>query len=256
MIEKVNYHTHTVFCDGKNTAEEMVLAAIEKGFSCLGFSGHSYTSFDESYCMSKEGTREYIKEIARLKKCYENQIKIYCGIEADFFSEVDKSDYDYLIGSVHYVLKNGKYYSVDSREELFVKAVNEAWNGDFYAFAEDYFALAQDVIEKTDADIIGHFDLVTKFNEGEKYFSESNPRYIAAADAALSKLLKSGRVFEINTGAMGRGYKKKPYPSFDIMRKIYEGGGKVIVSSDCHNKDYLDYGFDEAEKIMKEIGFI
>ena len=30
---KANYHTHTVFCDGKNTPEEIILAAIEKGFS-------------------------------------------------------------------------------------------------------------------------------------------------------------------------------------------------------------------------------
>ena len=27
-----NFHTHTVFCDGKSTPEEMVLAAIEKNF--------------------------------------------------------------------------------------------------------------------------------------------------------------------------------------------------------------------------------
>ncbi len=35
-----NFHTHTVFCDGRNTPEEVVLSAIEKGFSAIGFSGH------------------------------------------------------------------------------------------------------------------------------------------------------------------------------------------------------------------------
>ena len=77
MIKKVNYHTHTNFCDGKHTAEEMVKAAIEKGFYRLGFSGHSYTSFDESYCMSEEGTQEYIREITRLKELYKEQIEIF-----------------------------------------------------------------------------------------------------------------------------------------------------------------------------------
>ncbi len=111
------------------------------------------------------------------------------------------------------------------------------------------------MIEKTDADIIGHFDLITKFNEGEEFFSESDPRYIKAVDLALSKLLKTERPFEINTGAMSRGYRSVPYPSKNILTKIYEGGGKVIISSDCHDKDYLDYGFELAEKIAEEIGF-
>ena len=36
-----NLHTHTTYCDGKNTAEEMVQKAIELGFRSLGFSGHA-----------------------------------------------------------------------------------------------------------------------------------------------------------------------------------------------------------------------
>ena len=58
---KTNFHTHTTFCDGKNTAEEVVLSAIEKGFSAIGFSGHGYTPFDLRYCM--QDMEGYIKEI-------------------------------------------------------------------------------------------------------------------------------------------------------------------------------------------------
>lgn len=47
---KINLHSHTTFCDGKNSAEEMVVSAIDHGFDVFGFSGHSYTPFDESYC--------------------------------------------------------------------------------------------------------------------------------------------------------------------------------------------------------------
>lgn len=36
-----NLHTHTTFCDGTNTAEEMIQAARELGMDSLGFSGHS-----------------------------------------------------------------------------------------------------------------------------------------------------------------------------------------------------------------------
>jgi len=38
-----NYHTHSTFCDGKNTPEEIVLAAIDKGFDVIGLSGHGHT---------------------------------------------------------------------------------------------------------------------------------------------------------------------------------------------------------------------
>ena len=40
MALRANYHTHTTFCDGSDSAEDVVLAAIDKGFSHLGFSGH------------------------------------------------------------------------------------------------------------------------------------------------------------------------------------------------------------------------
>ena len=36
----MDIHTHTKWCDGKNSAEEMVRAALALGLECLGFSGH------------------------------------------------------------------------------------------------------------------------------------------------------------------------------------------------------------------------
>ena len=69
-----NFHTHSSFCDGKNTPEEIVVAAIEKGFTSLGFSGHAYTPFDTRYCM--KDTDSYVLEIARLKEKYRKDIQI------------------------------------------------------------------------------------------------------------------------------------------------------------------------------------
>ena len=62
-----DYHVHTTFSDGENTPEEMVLAAIKKGLKEIGISDHSYTCFDESYCMQREKIVEYKREIAELK---------------------------------------------------------------------------------------------------------------------------------------------------------------------------------------------
>ena len=64
---KQNLHTHSIFCDGKDTIEEMTLEAISKGFDILGFSGHGYLSIDDG---SMRDIKGYISEVQRIKsKC-------------------------------------------------------------------------------------------------------------------------------------------------------------------------------------------
>ena len=92
---KQNLHTHTTYCDGNNTPEEMVLAAIEKGFGSLGFSMHSHIYSKEK---PVELVLAYKEEIARLKKAYADQIEIYCGIEKEMRDVRDFGEFDYQIG--------------------------------------------------------------------------------------------------------------------------------------------------------------
>ena len=75
MMYKCNLHTHTQFCDGKCTMEQMTQDAIAKGFVTLGFSPHSFTPFDTSYCMND--TAGYAAEVKRLKEKYKNEIQVY-----------------------------------------------------------------------------------------------------------------------------------------------------------------------------------
>ena len=72
-------HVHTNYCDGKDNPRDIVLAAIGMRMKTLGFSGHGYTDFDESYCMSKEGTKEYKKEIRDLKKNLPVRLKYFAA---------------------------------------------------------------------------------------------------------------------------------------------------------------------------------
>lgn len=241
-------HVHTNYCDGKNNPEEMVLAAIEKGMECIGFSVHSYTEFDTSFCIKSEKVADYKAEINGLKEKYKDKIRILCGTEMDYFSEMPTDGLDYIIGSVHYVKSCGEYIAVDESEQTLVDCVNKYFDGDFYSFAEAYYKNVAHVLEKTKADIIGHFDLVTKFNEGGKLFDESNPRYVAAFKAAVDSLLPYGKPFEINTGAISRGYRTKPYPSPQIVEYIRSKGGKTILTSDSHSKDTLCYEFEKWGK--------
>ncbi|MBM6829222.1 histidinol-phosphatase [Anaerotignum lactatifermentans] len=255
MIPKANFHTHTTYCDGKCTVEEMVRAAYEKGFSALGFSGHSYTAFDESYCMSKEGVKNYLAELAEWKAAYAGKMEIYAGVEQDYYSEESTAPFDYVIGSVHYLCCDGRYYDVDESSEKMERVIREYFGGAGLKYAAAYFAVAADVVRKTGADIIGHFDLVTKFNEGNRLFDTESKAYRFAALEAMEALLETGKPFEINTGAMYRGLRTEPYPSFALLKELRKRGGKILLSSDSHDTVSLGFGFEETAVAAREAGF-
>ncbi len=252
---RADFHTHTLYCDGKNTPEEMVLSAIDKGLLVLGFSTHSYMPIEEDYCIEKEKVSDYINEILALREKYKNKINILCGVEMDYFSEMPTEGFDYKIGSVHYVLKGGEYIPVDAKPHILEDARDRLFGGDIYALCEEYYKNVADVINKTKADIIGHFDLIAKFNENGELFDENHPRYIKAYKRAVDALIKRDVPFEVNTGAISRGYRTAPYPSAKILEYIKKKGGRVILNSDSHNKDTLAYEFSKWEECIKDMGF-
>lgn len=246
MPEKFsNFHTHTILCDGKDRPEELVLEALRLGCPAIGFSGHSYAPYDEAYCMSPVQTETYKEEICRLREEYADRIRIYMGIEQDLYSTSPTAGYDYVIGSVHYLYRNGVYLPIDASQSAQEQAVQAHYGGDWYAFAEDYFAAVSRVYERTHCQVVGHFDLLTKFNEGDALFSTEHPRYRRAVSRALDALSLAPVVFEINTGAISRGYRTEPYPAGWIVEELRRRGRKRILSSDCHTRENLLFGFEK-----------
>jgi histidinol-phosphatase (PHP family) len=255
LLTKSNLHTHTRFADGKHTAEEVVLSAIDAGMEVLGFSEHSFPPHPDVFGMqSPELQQEYRQEIYRLKDIYSDRIKILCGIEQDSFSGVPTDVYDYVIGSVHYLHLNGEYCPIDLTAQKILDAIQKHCGGDPMVYAKAYFESVAEVERDTQCDIIGHFDLLTKFNERTAIFDISDPRYIKAGLEALDALLEKDVIFEVNTGAMSRGYRTTPYPAPIFLRYIAEKRGNVTLSADAHDKDYLTYGFGTALQIMKASG--
>ena len=246
MITK-DLHAHSTYCDGKNTPREMVEAALEKGLNTFGISGHSYTAFDTSYCMQKEDIPRYIEELHYLRAEYFDRIHVLCGVEQDYYSDYPTDDFDYVIGSVHYILADGEYIPVDETAEILKDAAEKHFSGDIYALIEEYYRTVADVVNKTSCDIIGHFDLITKFIEREPIFDTAHPRYVAAWQSAADELLKTGVPFEINMGAITRGYRTQPYPSSEIVAYIKAHGGQLVLSSDAHSRDAIAYDFDKYE---------
>ena len=116
IIKKANFHTHTTFCDGHSTAEEMVQSAIAHNIDILGFSSHSMYPFSSSWHIPVNNVEAYCAEIRRLKEAYKDKIDIQLGFEADYIPNITspdkKGDYkdfqpDFLIGSIHYIVKEG-----------------------------------------------------------------------------------------------------------------------------------------------------
>lgn len=246
-----DFHMHTTFCDGTDTPEEMVLTAIDKGMTDIGISIHSYTFFDESCCSKEENVSKFVETMNGLKHKYADKIGILCGVEQDYYSTCATDMFDYVIGSVHYLKSGDKYYPLDLSAAELKNMVETVYGGDFYLMAEDYYNTLSDVVEKTGADIIGHLDLITKFNEEEKLFDIKNKRYFTAAKKCIDKLITYGIPFEINTGAISRGYRTTPYPDTELIDYIKQKGGRLILSSDAHSANGILHNFEKFEHLIK-----
>lgn len=250
-------HTHSSFCDGKNTLSEMAEKAYSLGLKAMGFSGHSYVSIDD-FGILPHKLDEYIAESNKLKSLYEGKMDIICGIELDKFSAdtIDTSKFDYIIGSVHAITDNfGMYRVIDGSLDRFVGAAEEGFGGSFLSLCSGYYDQLCDFVLKTKPDIVGHFDLITKFNRGSKYFDEESSNYKNIALEAIDAILENDSVIEVNTGCIARGYRDKPYPADFIMKRILEKKGRVIITTDAHNVDMLVSNTEMAEDILRSVGF-
>ena len=250
-----NLHTHTKYCDGKDTPEEMIAFALAKGFDSLGFSGHSYMFYSPGHSMSLEGTEQYKSEIRQLQRKYAGQIDLFLGLEFDLYSVVDLTGYDYLIGAAHYLKIGDSYVGFDRGADEVKKVIDNYFGGDGLAFAKAYYRMLADLPRYGSFDILAHFDLITKNSEKAYLFDMNSKAYLDAAFEAIDALTGKIPLFEVNTGAISRLYRTTPYPSIPILKEFKRKGWGVVISSDCHDGQYLDCAFENAAFLLKECGF-
>ena len=274
-----NYHTHSSYCDGKDSLRDMIEQAVSLGFTELGFSGHQWSVWDSDYAMTPENTERYLTELAELRKEHSDRIRVYTGIERGFISpDRDNSAFDYVIASVHNAGTDDCLFAVDHTEEIMRAGVREVFGGDMMEYIKDYYRREAKVLVTARGHIAGHFDLVTKFNEGGRLFDESDPAYrrpaLEALDEAIETYrgsgipdeqsgnmppairdaLESGRpIFEINLGAMARGYRTVPYPAPFIIRELIRREVPLLISTDCHDKRDLNRDMAWALKYVNSL---
>lgn len=247
MSITANYHTHTTYCDGENTPREMVESALKLGFTSLGFSGHMDTDVHMEL-------KKYVDEIRSLQNEYQARINILCGVEWDNLYDISCTEgMDYVIGSTHFLdVQFERPLSIDDTPEDVVLLCNKFFNGNYYKLCREYFRLKATIIDKYPCTFIGHFDLISKFNNDLHFIDEEDQRYLTTAFDAMEYLVSKGVPFEINTR---QAYRGKLFPSKTMLKHLRNLGGEIIISSDAHKAEDIDAGFEYAVNIARECGF-
>lgn len=246
----VDYHTHNYLCKhADGTLEEYVQHAIAIGLDEIGLSDHTplIDDWDNKVRMSLEQFwNEYKPTVLALKEKYKDQITIKFAVEGDFFPGTEtwvkdfnaKNDFDYVIGSVHYLGEWG----IDNPEFVAnydVKDVDEIYT--------EYYDHIKRSAECGLFDIVGHCDLVKKFGHRPK----KNMEEILRETFKIVK--KSGMAVEINTSGL-RKKVKEVYPSEQILSILSEYNIPLTLGSDAHTPTDVGADFSIAKQLVEKYG--
>ena len=260
---KTNYHTHTTFCDGKDTPSKVAQEAVQRGFTIFGFSAHSLYPHAADWHMPAQEHKNYFDAIRALAKEYEGKIKIYAGLEADYIPEFacdfnwaykDFSP-DYLIGSVHYLNNKNGFFGVDDKTEKVKEGLWRLYSNDGKKAVCEYFDRQRQMLASQKFLILGHPDVIRKRNGDLNFFDEGDSWYKKELKATAKAAARAGVIVEINTGGLARGIIDDVYPSAEFLECFFKAGVPVTFSSDAHSAQTIDFAFDRAELAAVRAGY-
>lgn len=256
-----NYHTHSHFCDGKEAPEVYVQEAIKKGFKALGFSGHSPLPFYTEWNIKYDNLLNYINEVKRLKNLYADKIEIYLGMEIDYIEGLTgiKSfknfGLEYNIGSVHMLrtFSDGRFFNIDNTAELFKEGLEEIFGGDIRKLVEMYYNETCEMVINEKPTIVGHLDVVKKFNKNNRFFDETTDWYIEAIEQTLECIKQAGCIVEINTRGLFKQLTPNFYPSDWIIKRCRDLQIPLTINSDSHHPAELDSQMLKVVALLKSL---
>lgn len=261
-----NFHIHSTFCDGKNTLEEMVQAAIDAGLTDIGFTSHQPLPYPNDFAMRETDAAAYIEEVKRLQAAYAGQIAISLGMEIDWFiAQADIGqpakeclpELDFFIGSIHTVgqMQDGVMADIDYTEDIFRRGIQDCYGGDATQFVKAYYHAMGTMAEKLAPDIIGHIDLIKKNNPDNRIFDDTADWYQEAVCTCLDRIAQTDCIVEVNTGGMIRYGERCRYPSDFILKEVKKRGIPITVNGDSHSVEAIAYAYDAMEALIRAMGF-
>jgi histidinol-phosphatase (PHP family) len=271
-------HTHTDFCDGRDTVEAMCLEAWKRGLDSLGFSSHApiakKTGFKTPWHLGDERLEEYLDTVRAARERWKGRLPVYLGLEVDFIGglvgpadrDFRELGLDYIIGSVHYVVPpgGGAPFTVDGPPEEVEQGIREGFGGDPAAFVDAYWDAEGAMIRAGGFDLLGHGDLIKKNNTipggaggppRNRWFSEEAPDYRRRVAETARLLGERGIPAELNTGGMNRGSLREPYPGPFYLGLLREQGVPVAINADAHRAEDLDGHYPQAREALRAAGY-
>lgn len=249
----VDYHIHTRRCGhAAGEMEAYVREAHRKGLREIGFSDHIPMYFfspeerEPGIAMPEEELPQYVADVRKLQERYA-PFPVKLGIEADFTpgmegklkSILSQYDFDYVLGSIHFL--DGWGFDND-------KYIEEYERRDIGAIYEQYFHTLQLAAGSGLFDSLAHPDLIKKFGfrpAGDiGYLYEQTVKTIAEADICV----------EVNLAGL-RAPAAEIYPALPFLQLCYKFRVPVTLGSDAHKPEQVGAGFEMAVQLLKAIGY-
>lgn len=251
--EAYNLHTHSQFCDGRSSMEELAAAACEAGFKYLAFTPHSPVPIVSPCNMDKSRLQEYYDETDRLRTIYSGEMDVIRSMEIDFLGSdfgphidrIQRLPLDFRLGSVHFVPnQDNVLLDCDGRFERFAGYLKEGYQGDIRYVVEKYFEQVLLMLERGGFELLGHFDKIAG-NASLAYPGlEDESWYESLIDDVVSHAASAGVVVEINTKAFAD--KQRFFPAERWWSKLLKSGVSVAFDSDAHYASKINAGRREA----------
>ncbi|MBI2899945.1 MAG: histidinol-phosphatase HisJ family protein [Planctomycetes bacterium] len=245
----IDYHLHTPLCRHADGApEEYAARAVERGIAEIGFSDHSPmpAHYDPDWRMALEDLPEYVASVLRAREKFP-RLSVKLGLEADYFPGTEdfvynvtsEYDFDYVIGSVHYI----DDWGFDNAEN---KARFE--ESDVYDIYAQYFDRVARLAKTRLFDILGHPDVVKKFGH------RPDRAYDELMRPALEAVKAAGMALDVNTSGL-RFPCREIYPSRRMLEIAREMEIPVTLGADAHRPAHVGEGFGEAVALLRSVGY-
>ena len=264
---RFDYHMHFEYGDYDEAwAEGFFTAAKSHGLDEIGVSEHTHTfpEFERLYYDDlildasevgefqkiwlrtnkfKHTLKDYFDFMARLRESH--AVKI--GIEVCNFRDqsavkkiLDAWDFDYRIGSVHFLWGWGFDAS---------KLIGEWDNHSLRGIWDEYAAQVELLAASGNYDILGHPFNVRLF----KHFPDFDAtEYLERVAAALKK---ADMVVDVNTGTLYRYPVKEISPYADFMRVAAAYGLPIVITSDAHQPEDCGKFYETACDYVRGFGY-
>lgn len=257
-----SFHTHSAYCDGNGTIDEVVEAAIQAGLTDIGISSHAPLPFATDWNMPLDSLASYTRHVRALRAQYRDRIAVWFGAEIDYIPGGDvrrfQDDkifpwhFDYFVGSVHFLGNGDPPESFDGTREVYEKILRENYDDEIQLMVEDYYSRVTHLLDLPMVKIVGHLDVIKRWNAQRPFFTETEPWYIRSVETALKAIASSRTVVELNTAGWRKGL-ADPYPSPWILERCRELNIPITVNSDSHSPQEVDWGYERAAKLLESL---